>query len=421
MALTLGRIGLSTNFGGDNRTLNEPYEWGQSGQQITLQGVYKASSDTDAVSFANSVTGLDPALSDVDWVPVTSSVVSRINGYYRVLSATAGFGRASLGTGTLLVDWQVQLERPRTFRLPRIEIPIVLAGLTNGMSVTSFTPIVGMATAAWARLDTLLGAAGWTSVSRDSEYGTVEARYYTPSPAIATTGNILAVMNIDPGSYYAGGAAILDSVGPMHGRRDIDIANSYSIGNGIVRIVPAAQDLDLSWWVSGTGWTSARTLRVCNEVGGTTYLWTMRSAQVLRNSPVECILRLVGTNAYSGECSIDLSMRRGERLVRVIATQQDNVGGMQIRFSTGAGTSTTFGIRNTTAINSEYIVLTSDQASSKTTTSPARLTRTGNATRTLFTIGATSGGGTGTTPNAADGIGSQAYATYGEVEQVVFG
>ena len=422
MALTLGRIGLATGSGGDNRTLNEPFDWAQSGQQLTLTGVYKASSDADAVSFANGITGLDPALSDDGWIPVTSSVVAQLDGYYKVLGAQAGFGRATLGTGTLLVDWQVTLERPRLFRRPRIEIPAVVAGLTNGMSVTSFTIAASVPTGTLTRIDSSLGSVAPTTTTRAGETGTVDFNYYA-GVAIATTASSTWAQIVAPASYYVGGASITDAVGPMHGRRDIDIASCYTIGNGLVRMSATSSNLNFSWW-TGSAWSGNTPVQLCHEISGTTYAWTMSSCQILRNSPVESIMRLSGTSslAVGGEVTIDVSLRRGDRCFRIVGAAANSSTGMQIRFGNNvAGTSTTYGVRNTSTLNSEYVVLTSDYASTKTTATKAKLTNGTSRNRSFFGVGITSGGGTGTGIDAADGIGAQLYQTVGETVRVVFG
>jgi hypothetical protein len=427
MALTLGRIGLATGSGGDGRTLNEPFEWAQSGQQITLQGVYKASSDADAVSFANGVTGLDPAIGDEPWIPITSSTVSRIDGYYRVAGATAGFARSSLGTGTLLVDWQVQLERPRLFRRPRIEIPAVFAGLSNtmgtaGASLTSYTVGMAIPTGTLTRIDSTYGAVAPVSATRAGETGTVDF-YYAASVPIATSSSVTWAQIVAPASYYVGSASVIDSVGPMHGRRDIDIASCYTLGNGLVRLTASSSDLSLTWW-TGSAWSTARTVQICNEISGTTYPWTLSSCQILHNAPEACVMRLSGTSSFAvgGEVSIDVQLRRGDRCFRVVAATQNSAAGLQIRYGTAIpATSTTYGIRNTTALSSEYIVLTADNASTKTTATQGKLTNPTSRNRGFFGIGITSGGSTGTGVDAADGVGAQLYQAVGETVRVVFG
>ena len=422
MSLTLGRIGLATGSGGDGRTFNEPFEWAQNGQQLTLTGVYKATSDADAVSFANGITGLDPMLSDDGWVPVTSSVVAQLDGYYKVLGAQAGFPRATLGTGTLLVDWQVTLERPRLFRRPRIEIPAVFAGLTNGMAVTTYTIATAVPTGTLTRIDSTYGSVSPNTTTRVGQTGTVDLYYY-PGVALATNASVTWAQIVAPASFYVGGASITDGVGVMHGRRDIDIASCYTIGNGLVRMTATSTDLNVSWW-TGSTWTSATGLQICHEIGGTTYPWTFSSCQILHNSPIECVMRLSGTSSFGqgGEVTVDIDLRRGDRVFRIVAAAQNSVTGMQIRYSTNiAATSTTYGIRNTTAISSEYIVLTSDYASTKTTATKGKLTNGTARNRSYFGVGITSGGGTSTGVNDADGVGAQAYQVVGESLRVVFG
>jgi len=423
MALTLGRIGLATASGGDGRTLNEPYEWGQSSQALTLQGVYKASSDADAVSFANGITGLDPSLSDDGWIPVTSSVVSQLDGYYKVLGAAAQFGRSSLGTGTLLVDWQVQLERPRLFRRPRIEIATTQAGLTNGMSVTTATSLFAQPTGSLTRIESSYGAVSPTSTTRSTATGTVDVSYF-PGYTISGSGSTASwALSVAPGDYYKGSASVTDAVGVMHGRRDVDIASAYTVGNGLVRITPAASQLNFSWW-NGSAWTSSIGVKVDHLDGATTRAWTLSAVQILRNSPLECVLRCTGTSlvTYGGEVSVDVAIRRGERLARIIGTAQNAKTGMRLSFvASTAGTSTTYGLRSTSTISSEYVVFTSDYASTKTTAGPANLRAGTSRNRVLFCVGVTSGGSTSTGFDQADGIGQQGYTVYGESEQVVFG
>jgi hypothetical protein len=423
MALTLGRLGLATGSGGDGRTLLEPFEWAQNGQQITLTGVYKASSDADAVSFANGITGLDPALSDDNWIPITSSLVSGVDGYYKVLGSQAGFGRASLGTGTLLVDWQVTVERPRLFRQPRVEIPVAASSLTNGMSVTTATFLAGVPDGSLTRFESSIGGVSPIEGSRTAESGVVDV-LYSPGYSLPLTGQFTVVQSVAAANYYKGSAYIADSVGVMHGRRDIAVASSYTVGNGLVRMSASSTQLLLSWW-TGSAWTSTQAFKMCHEVGASTYDWTYQSVQVLRNSPLESTLRLSGSSplGHGGEVTTDVSVRRGERIVRLVGSSQNSSAGMQLRFGTStACTSITPGIRNTSAINSEYVIMTSDYASTKTTTAPGKLTNASARARNLWCLGVTSGGSaTGTGLDDGLGIGQQCYSIYGEVERVVFG
>ena len=241
--------------------------------------------------------------------------------------------------------------------------------------------------------------------------------------ALATNSSVTWAQIVAPADYYIGGASISDSVGVMHGRRDIDIASCYTIGNGLVRLTGTSTQMNVSWW-TGSAWATNRAVQCCHEIGGTTYTWTMSSCQILRNSPVECVMRLSGTSsiAIGGEVSVDVSLRRGDRCFRIVSAAQNASTGLQIRFGTAIpATSTTYGIRNTTALSSEYIVLTSDYGSTKTTATQGKLTNGTSRNRSFFGVGITSGGGTGTGVDAADGIGAQLYQAVGEQLRVVFG
>lgn len=405
MSLTIGRLGVSAANGGDGRTLEEPFAWTANGRDVTIQGIHKAANDADATWFHESIAALDPSMSpDEPDIPVTSSTVSTLNGYYSVTSASSRIPPGSQGTGHLLVEWQVSMRRGRDWRLPRVEQTTTIAGIVqSGGAATAdiVLPLPGDA----SQLSQVFG----TRYTRTAQSGTAELGYSAGQTVAAAYVTYRKGWNIAPGSFYKAGAYITDTsktYGTTIGRRDFSTVTDPLVGNGLVRCSADSSNptqFTVANW-NGSSWNTGRAVTIYSS--SIAYGFQATSATVLRNGPAECVVRysgrlISGTNVYAG-VNVDVSVARGDRLVRFY-TSADLLTDWQIRcVTTTACTAVTGGLRSTSTISSEYQVLLSDYTPSTDTTNG----RIPNAAATpalkrYFAVGWTSGGSTSSTPDGA--------------------
>lgn len=422
---SIGRIGVALANGGDGLDLAHPFSWQQNGRTVSLQGRHKAASQAAAVFFVNQILGLDPQNNpDEKYVPVYSATVTELNGWFAVLATSATINPGTFGTGgTLFVDWQIQIVRAAAWRRPKIEIPTAYAGVVNGWGVVTADLLESAP-------GTIVNWAMTTSAStRAGERGTVNVSSlaaYTPVWPGADYDTARYVVDAD--DFYIGAPYIENTtLGSTYVGR-ADIGTSFArIGNGLVRVlgqVGSACQLTFQWW-NGAAWTSgvAFNFSVGYFLGITTTI-TIASAAIVKNAADECILRFLcfrTTGATGGDVdsvNVDVSCRRGDRCVRIFMSG-GVFGGQMAAASATAGTSKSWGMRFTSTIDSEYVVITSDIATTRDLVNGSLSSGTGPPI--MFGIGVSSGGGTGTGLNDADGIGQQLMAVYGTTQEVVVG
>lgn len=427
-AFTIGRVGVDTSAGGDGTTLQHPFDWSQQGRMVTLAGVHQAASDAAAVWLQQQILGLDPANNpDEEWVPVTSATVADLNGFFRVNSASAVIPAGSLGNGTKVVQWSVQMERAPAWRRPRIELPTIYAGIANGMGVTTRMSTQALPTGTVERWG--MSGASYTT-TRASEHGTVDLHYYDGS-TISYVSKLTTTASWAPGSHYSGGVSIEKvGVGKVVGRLDAPVSDGWRIGNGLVRLKvdTTGNTLTFEFW-NGSAWTGTKALAFDSYITSGPYTWDFRRLSVLRNDPTECVLRVAGAGSISGWMTMDIAVRRGQRVAHMYMAGEGLYEG-RMKFNTNtACTATTWGLRTTSTVNGQYLLMMSDYASDKLTPStngklsaPSSLTT--NSTL-VFGIGA-SGDGTVTgsgiqdEPECVNGVSKQWYGVVGETQRVAF-
>jgi hypothetical protein len=156
-------------------------------------------------------------------------------------------------------------------------------------------------------------------------------------------------------------------------------ATHWMLTNSLVRISPltgAAGSLLLESWDPGGGW-DPQPLDVM--MGATTLSWL--SATILRNSFEAVTIRLVSSLGSAGRILVDLTIRRGSRIVE---------GFIQ---STFAGTLTVKTHASVTTANnaaSGYIVATADTALGNRYTAGSPITFTGSLTGAISKVPVTS-------------------------------
>lgn len=424
-AFTIGRVGVDTASGGDGTSLQHPFDWQQNGRTVHLQGLHQAATDAAAVWLQQQIIGLDPANNpDEEWIPITSSTVSDLNGYFRVTAAAANIPRGSLGSGTRFVEWSVTMERAGIARSPTVEMQTVYAGLTNSMGVTTGTLLLAAPTGTGTTWP-IIGIAS----TRAGENGTSDI-YYVTSTATSASGLVAVRSQIAPADYYRASAYVERAgYGMAVGRVDGLPSEGWRVGNGLVRVSGFANnDFDFSWW-NGSAWTTAVSMFVQLEADAGAFqtsgaVLAVKSFQVLRNAPDECVVRLVASCAYATypfSATIDVSVRRGDRLVRIYTTGGSAAAQMGFNSTTPGFTSITQGLRTTATVSSQYMVLTSNLASTKSTANGTLTASTPAGGKCMFGLGVSSTGSTTGDPNGATGVAAQAYLSYGSTQRVVVG
>lgn len=287
------------------------------------------------------------------------------------------------------------------------------AGLTNGMGVTTFMPLQGV-----PETYLIARSVGGNTATRSAANGSLTVDYDGFSTAIATAGVVKAVGDWPPTLYYSGSAYVETSTGlAVVGRGNEALSAAWRVGNGLVRITPQSSTLLFEWW-NGSSWVGSQSFSVKNF---DVLTHTFRTVFVLRNSSEECVLRVGGVDSNGNLVSFDVSIRRGDRLVRLIFTSATGASDTIFGFaSTTACTSTTWGLRTTSTISSRYVVLTSNYGSTKSTANGTLKGSAASGSSILFCVGVSGTNSTSGDPEGSDSISKQAYGIYGETQRVVF-
>jgi len=412
MTIAIGRIGVGTAYGGDGRTLNEPFEWAIQGDQVTIQGLYVATSDAQAVSFQAQIAGLDPVRNvDEQAVPITSTLAPTLNGYYTVVDASATIERGSLGPGTGIVKWAVTAIRARDHLYPNIELSHSAAILTNTKSVSSAEDYVAFPNAAQiAQSDPLQSA-----TTRVTAHGSVNQLNQSPAVGAYYRTHVYAIA---PADYYQGAVTISTSAGTVVGRGGLASVASAGpvISNGIVRATVAPDSITIAFWDDSTSaWESNKVIEFFN----TGYSLVQRSyaASVLKNAADECVLRLSArpqSVAMFLRVTIDLVIRRGDAYVRLVTSANE-----RLRCVTAtACTATTWGARSTAAdADGQYLLLCGADVVHDLTNG----TMTGNAAgKQTYMVGFAEVLGGAARPDS-DNVQKGMFRAHGNAQRVVVG
>lgn len=317
MALTLGRIGVSTTNGGDGATLAGPDNVTREGSTITVTGSICGSTQAASVWQAKQIAGLVDGEEPV--IPVTFTDAAELDGFYRVLSASVDYRMVGSTVYEAFIPWQVQLEEIQGFRLARIDYPTVYGLVTNGVTVTSYDHVYGFPTSVVDRYAAVVGTLATRSLG---DTGTCSILYYTDTDVGPTASTYRLAML--PTSYYQGGCRVEWDIGSSTyrsatGRASWAQAGDVRLSNGLVRAEWAAatsSSLTLSWW-DGSTWSTATNFSLWDD----TNIYTAAAARVVCNTPEKVVVRFTGTplDLTEGAATFDLIIRRGVRWLTIYA------------------------------------------------------------------------------------------------------
>lgn len=425
MSLTVGRA-----------ILDDPDTVRFAGQSVQLSGLFAASEATEALNVAEylavreQLTGMvnNP---DMDVWPVSWTEDATIDGFYRVVRTDVTPYPVALATG--VAQYSVELERPIGLVSPLCE------NITNSITMTNDHAVVGDTSticSVWAvptealsvvspTVATGLPAAG----SRVTEDGAL--KLYRTTQASSS-----GVWTVAPADFWESSARVEAMLSgstfyPMVGRSFGATASNWRLNNALVRLTPTVVSgavFGIEFY-NGTSWSTVQDVRINSRSPSTpTYtrnatIDTIVGVSVLRNSPEACSLRITakasaptGSNAdqvlraTNGHATIDLTLRRGEPLVRMSVTFEGLAGFVSISAgpASGSQTSLTGGVRHDSTLNSGRVVVATPNSFTGTTVGVASslpgLANTSSRSTNLFGIGYEIAGSSATTYNTAQQI-----------------
>lgn len=312
MSLKVGRCGADV-------TLVDPSSWEAQGDRASVAGFLSAATQADVNVLREQLLGYadNP---DEEVVPVTWTVDSRVDGFYRVLGVQVSEDPGHRVAKTL--PYRLELERVPSYASTVSESVFVDALRTNNKSVTTGRSLMGFP----ASVESILnGPFIATVIDRDSADGDVQVWLHNIT---STGGSGTARFSTAPANHYLGGAKFESgtTLRTVVGKQ-LPISTNWRLSNGLVRVVPAAgafDTFDVSFW-TGTAWESSTPVALFREaVSPQAFAIDTVSVTVLRNSPEQVAIRVymsTGTTALDTRAlAIDLSLRRGDRNVHIHST-----------------------------------------------------------------------------------------------------
>lgn len=303
--------------------------WGLSGDDVSVSGLLAARSVDAARVLRQQLNGYvnNP---DEPVVPVTWSADPTVDGFYRVVAASVAIP-ANASVSSAMFSFSLSLQRVRGFSAPIIETSIVGAVRENAHSISSEAlAAIGVPGSSTEFFDTgVTSDVGTADVFfRDTADGDVRL-------AIGDVYQRRQSWTVPADSYYEGAATITSCGAAVVGRQVPADESEWTLQNGILRIAPNGVLLRVMDLTAGDG--TAQDLRMDYNIADSTA--TAASMRILRNSPEECSIRLAyefdrsaiptpGVVAKAMRVSVDLTLRRGERVVRglISSSARTNMG-----------------------------------------------------------------------------------------------
>lgn len=334
MTTTIGRVGRG------NITMDGISSWKMSGRRVTLEGVLHANNAT------NSIMPGDAALAEVlaerqrlmgyvgnfdePVVPITWDCDSTVEGFYRILGAEVGFNNNSLRTG--IFPFTVEAEQVVGYAAPQFEAIITGTSLANvhGITGVSWFTFPQAVTEQFFR-NPILGQGCRVNELRTTATGVLN---FTDCNELYV-GSLLYYLR--PADFYIGTCSFKqgDPLELTVGTQILDTPYDWEMSNSLLRVRPSpTQGRLLIAWYDGTQWETEKQFTIVGDEPPNPVMLPLRAGEakqfntvsILRNSPEMCVIRLsLGFPDYGIEASrtfMDLSLRRGDRSLRVILQNQ---------------------------------------------------------------------------------------------------
>lgn len=410
MSLTIGRVGIDV-------PLDDPEEYRVDGDQLRISGQMNATSLTDLQAIRAQLLGYVGS-QDEPVVPFRWDQDTTQSGFVAVTGVQIDTYPMSLTTG--FAPFQIDMQRIRGFQSPIVETTHIGAVRTNGLSVTAADPRFAFpydGDEFFTDAPNITGTLG-NSATGNLFVGTPSSSYTT-----ATTFRARCSMSSAPATFYAGACTVSDGTTKrlVVGRQVGLSLSNWQLDNGLVKITSSnlpAPWINVAHW-DGAQYDTALLWKFLSSVG--TY-GGETAVTVLRNSPECATIRLsygfAHGNHFAGRAYTDLTITRGDKLVRGVVTA-DATGTWSLKRGTNeAGTAITGGVRATSndASGNRYVVLSSLAKTNDLTV--GGFTTTGSVTTFDFAIGSEVGGTGATAPDTATTL-SRQYFWAGNVAQRV--
>lgn len=376
-------------------------------------------------------------------VPVTWTEDSSIDGWYRVNGATVDYTAASLNDG--YAAWTCDLEL--IDGLPQIELLTTFGVIANDESITNATLVasddnglfVGIPNSAIDWFAGNVTRQNKTGATRTASSGTVRILYGGIASLPAT---LVHSYTVEPADAYEGACSITGTYAGVASQlclgRNMGPTTGLVLSNGLVRAQLSSGALQVQVYDAGTWRTLGPSTFVISALSsiGPSYTWVWSAASqvvVLRNSPEQCTVRLIGTNASvgvfdAGRVWLDLTVQRGGRSV-ICTLRADNTGRVTVAPSSNtAATAITGGLRQTSndANGNRYVLAGSNGffGNDLTAGSIAQSDDPGTAGQqyysyATFAIGAELDGSSATGRNTAQSVAYELFAGRSESCRVV--
>lgn len=366
-------------------TIDDPERITWSGDRVTLEGQVLASDAGSDVANASAYEAARLQLSgmvsnpDMDVWPVVWSESASLVGFFRVRRVEVDPSPLALEVGT--ANYRVELERATGLVAPIVESITSSVIMTNAAGVTSSS-----AKSVWAVPSTSLAVESPSKAS--SQPSQTRAADGDGSLALyrVAEGQSSASWVIDPINFWDASArvegqmaAAVTTFYPLTSRavKLDDQLYAWRLSNGLVRVQPTTTSSKLFKvsFYNGTSWCTAQDVQVYSQfptTGPYNYQFsydTVESAVILRNSPEVTTVRLVvrastlagGSDTWMTEAyaTLDLSLRRGDFLVRCTLTPRGAYGYTTVGVGAASGTQATLtsGVRSNTVVNSGRILI----------------------------------------------------------------
>lgn len=399
--------------------LTEPHDWDATGDDtVAITADYQSTAVSDGMFVRDQLLAYPTP--DEDVIPIILTSESRSSGFYRPLRTSILTEQLSRIRGHIF-NYRMDLQRVAQFALPLVEVVQNGALLTNAQGAVAGDTQGFSATPA-AALDYFDGSSPYVRSTSD---GNLNCYGFGSG-----LGSVVYRFSLKPADFYIGAARIEQgtTLRPVVGRNlfQYDVAN-WRLSNGLVRVTPNAGGtgkFDVSHW-KGAAWAAAKTYSLFDGVASTTAINTV---SVLRNSPEECALRLTFTTGQRNALTVDLSLRRGDRMVRMYLVcaiprawkLQRDVVEAATALSYGALPVVTGAIRATAAdADGNRYVLVSDGAATTNDLVNGSIRWTFTSLTGDFGIGSEIGGAGAVFPDDANSLAQQYLAAQTESQRVV--
>jgi hypothetical protein len=409
MALTLGRAGKTL-------ALPEPSLWDNQNGRVTVRGSFQLSPVTDSLRLRDQLLGYQDNW-DEPIVPVVVGSEPRLTGYYRVLGVYISTDVEALNSGW--VRYEMALQQVMGFTQPLFESIISGSLLTNAVGAV-LADVMGFHT-----VPTIPGTGADYSEqpvtnnysARTSADGSVDF-YYSPSALSGSAHSMCPPVN-----FYTG-AATFEQGSPLQpvvgrGLAQPDLVN-WRLSNGLVRVTWVSSSILGVSHYNGSTWSAVKQYAFSSPAVGPT------SISILRNSVEETTMRMSAVAGGNNTLNVDISLRRGDRIVRIYMSSSFSITPKIARGTAEAATAITYGavtlggFRATAndGDGNRYVLLSYQSAATSDLVNGA-LTRGASGTSFDIGIGSEIGGSGATVPNRAVDIAQQYLAAQSESQRIV--